>query len=269
MTMPDKSTWTKPAPPAPTQCPCGETIGAIYVEPFFFTDLAGRNRPVLGTGCWEPRKLCVACVEKAARAAQAAKTAALQRAHDARVQTAIDGAGFRAVEMAMGIGGLKVPAETAEALHGWVRGEKALYLYGKQTGTGKTYAAVSALKRWITQTGQRGLFRPVPMLIKDLRQAVGRFKDGAMIDELTAAPALVLDDIGVESPSGKVLEAMYMLIDDWYAKQRPQLIITSNLSLDELSGHLDDRIASRIAKLCRVIEITGSDRRLPGFEGVK
>lgn len=41
------------------------------------------------------------------------------------------------------------------------------------------------------------------------------------------------------------------------------LIITSNLSLDNLRARFaDDRLTSRIAGMCKILEITGADRRL-------
>lgn len=258
--------WEKPLPPAPTTCACGATVGAVYVEPVYGDARLMAGRPMIGTGCWASRKACTSCETKAAKEVQATRAAATAKIHAARVQDALERAGFEARELPMTLGNLRVPSAIAEALGAWTKGEKALYLYGKDTGTGKTHAAVGALKRRIGMTGERGLFRPVPVLVKDLRQAVGRFKDGAMVDELIAAPALVLDDIGVECPTGKVLEALYTVIDAWYRKDRQQLIITSNLSLDALGKHLDDRIASRLTKLCRVIEFAGKDQRLPGFE---
>jgi DNA replication protein DnaC len=39
-------------------------------------------------------------------------------------------------------------------------------------------------------------------------------------------------------------------------------IITSNLTLEEVSEKVGDRIASRIAGMCKVIELKGIDRRV-------
>lgn len=263
---PVAAAWKQPPMPEPSICGCGETVGAGYIEPIFGNPEVTGGRPMLGSGVWASKEFCSKCEVAVAKAEQKRQAEAAAKAHAAKVQTSLERAGFEAVELPMTLGNLRAPASIQEALVAWTKGEKALYLHGKDTGTGKTHAAVGALKRRIGLTAERGLFRPVPVLVKNLRQAVGRFRDGALIDELTAAPCLVLDDIGVERPTETVLEALYTVIDDWYRRERPQIIITSNLSLEELSKRLDDRIASRIAKLCRVIEFAGADRRLPGFE---
>lgn len=258
--------WTKPAAPEPTSCGCGETVGAEYIEPVMGDEKLTGGRPLVGTGEWIPRERCSKCEKKHQDEIRLVQTESAAKAHAIKVKDSLDRAGFRAVELPMVMGNLRAPASVIEALNSWTRGEKALYLYGKDTGTGKTHAAVAALKNRISLTAERGMFRPVPALVKNLRQAVGRFRDGALIDEMIAAPSLVLDDMGVERPTETVLEALYTIVDDWYARARSQLIITSNLSLEDLSKRLDDRIASRIAGHCRVIEFTGQDRRLPGFE---
>lgn len=260
------SPWTRPAAPEPTRCACGEVVGAEYIEPIFGAAAMTGGRPLLGTGVWQSRKRCAPCEAKAQKEQLREQSEQKAAAHAARVQAAYEKAGFRALEAEMTMLNLRVPASIRSALDAWIRGEKALYIHGKDTGAGKTHSAVAALKGYMALTASRGLYRTVPVLVKDLRQAVGRFRDGQLLEELMGAPALVLDDMGVERPTETVLEGLYTIVDHWYANKRPHLIITSNLSLDELSKRLDDRIASRLAGHCRVLELTGQDRRLPGFE---
>lgn len=261
-----ETTWTPPPAPEPTICGCGETVGAEYVDPIFGAAVMTGGRPLLGTGTWNRRERCQACELKHAKKVQADAAAAKAAAHASKVQSELERAGFRAREQDMTMYNLRISGAVREALDAWVRGEKALYIHGKDTGAGKTHSAVAALKSFIAKTGQRGLFRPVPVLVKDLRQAVGRFRDGQLLESLMEPAALVLDDMGVERPTETVLEGLYTIVDHWYANKRPHLIITSNLSLDALSERLDDRIASRLAGHCRIVEICGQDRRLPGFE---
>lgn len=258
--------WMKPAAPEPTQCGCGATVGAVFVAPIFGAAKVTGGLPMTGTGIWEAPERCGTCEAKVQQERQRKSAADKAAAHAVRVQAALERAGFRAREADMTMANLRKPAETKAAISAWAKGEHGLYLHGKDTGAGKTHLAVAGLKEFIARTGDRGIFRPVPVLVKDLRQAIGRFRDGALLEELMHAPALVLDDMGVERPTEAVLEGLYTIVDHWYANKRPHLIVTSNLSPDELSQRLDDRIASRLVGLCRVIEITGDDRRLPGFE---
>jgi DNA replication protein DnaC len=46
------------------------------------------------------------------------------------------------------------------------------------------------------------------------------------------------------------------------------MVITSNLSLDEIARKIDGRIASRIAGMGRIVQFTGPDYRLKR-KGVK
>jgi DNA replication protein DnaC len=110
--------------------------------------------------------------------------------------------------------------------------------------------------RWIT----------VPELLLSLRAS---FKDGAqfteeeVIGEYSNVSLLILDDLGAEKSSEFTIQSLYLIIDRRYSEIRPT-IITSNLSLGQISEKVGDRIASRIAGMCRVVELKGRDRRLSG-----
>lgn len=72
---------------------------------------------------------------------------------------------------------------------------------------------------------------------------------------------LVLDDLGAEKSTEWSMATLFTIINRRYENIAPT-IITSNLSLDELSRHIGDRITSRIVGMCRVIEFKGKDRRI-------
>ena len=82
-----------------------------------------------------------------------------------------------------------------------------------------------------------------------------------IINNLSEANILILDDLGAEKSSEFALQSLYVIIDQRYSEIRPT-IITSNLSLGEIAEKVGDRIASRIAGMCKVIELKGKDRRL-------
>jgi DNA replication protein DnaC len=72
---------------------------------------------------------------------------------------------------------------------------------------------------------------------------------------------LVLDDVGAEKISDWSRQMFYALIDRRYRSLR-QTIITSNLSLEQLSKTIDDRIASRIVEMGPIIHLGNADHRL-------
>lgn len=172
-------------------------------------------------------------------------------------------AGFSAIHVKMTLDGIKRTPVIARAIERWAEGHN-LFIHGP-AGTGKTYAAVAMLRDFVTRTGSQGKLYRVPELMSDLRVAAGRHEDDALVDGISGSAALVIDDLGVGRASEFVLENLYLIIDRWYCDEKKNLIITSNLSLGDLSARLDDRIASRIAGMCDVIELVGDDRRIKGL----
>jgi DNA replication protein DnaC len=141
----------------------------------------------------------------------------------------------------------------------------SLYITGVR-GTGKTHLAASIVREYVL--GRRPYVSNVAWIsVPDLLLKIrATFRDrseqseSGIIEEYSDCRLLVLDDMGVEKTSEWSLQTLYTIIDRRYREER-QTIITSNLSLDELAERLDDRIASRLSELCRVVVLTGPDRR--------
>jgi hypothetical protein len=82
-----------------------------------------------------------------------------------------------------------------------------------------------------------------------------------LIEKYAGSRCLIMDDLGVEKTSKWSMQALYSIIDRRYRDER-QTLVTSNLTLNEIAEKVGDRIASRIAGMCKVVEIKGADRRL-------
>lgn len=83
------------------------------------------------------------------------------------------------------------------------------------------------------------------------------------IMRLASVPVLVVDDLGVQKDSEHALTVLYEIFDRRDMDLRHGLIITSNLSMKDMAAKMgDDRIPSRIAGMCDVIELKGKDRRI-------
>jgi DNA replication protein DnaC len=146
---------------------------------------------------------------------------------------------------------------------------KSLFI-GGCAGAGKTHLAVALMGHWFAEhyTGRkpwpRALFLPVADLFWSLKRS---FEDGAgsaadIIERYASVSLLVIDDLG----AGRITEwargdVLYPLIDRRYREMVPT-IITSNLTVADISRLVDDRIASRMVEMGIVIELRGDDERI-------
>jgi len=162
-------------------------------------------------------------------------------------------------------------------------GEEGLFITGPR-GTGKTHL-VSAIAGNIIknlplhtskdQDGKIYYFEPqsksYPLLVnipKMLMRIKGTFNsdygiesEESILNKICSVPVLLLDDIGAEKASEWVKQTLYLIIDNRYGNMK-KTFITSNLTLNQISNQLDDRISSRIAGMSNTIRMQGKDRRL-------
>ncbi len=161
------------------------------------------------------------------------------------------------------VAGVKKFAEAFPAV------ERGLFLIGPP-GIGKSHLAVAALKQAIMRSGARGLFYPVPELLKLIRSTYDRVNRTAEMDVLRPvleADLLVLDDIGAEKTSEWVGETLNLVVNTRYNERRAT-IFTSNFEDEEDSGRGDTliervgyRIYSRLHEMCDFLEFSGVDYR--------
>jgi DNA replication protein DnaC len=161
---------------------------------------------------------------------------------------------------------------------GFLQGE-SLFIFGFP-GVGKTHIACALMKdmissekakAWAALDQRQEIYFPklprmisVPELLLRIRECFsGRIEESesSLIKYFSEKPFLILDDLGAEKTTEWSLQTLYTIIDRRYRDVR-QTMITSNLTLDEIAEKVGDRIASRIAGMCKVVEIKGKDRRL-------
>ena len=176
--------------------------------------------------------------------------------------------------------------------------EENLFIHGI-VGSGKTWLLSAIMRDAIKKTGKeyvcegaihtkgiyekyktmyyesQGIFISLPELMLRLRNSMNRDSsesESEIIDEYTQVtgdsydrkpiPDLYIDDIGSEKTTDYVRSSLFLLIDRRYNQMKARTLITSNLSLNEIAEQQGQRIASRITGMCRVVKLTGSDRRL-------
>ena len=115
----------------------------------------------------------------------------------------------------------------------WARGERPwLLLASDAPGCGKTHLAAAALQEWIARGGD-GAFADVPALVDGLRRE-GDAASGArtLRDDLAAAGALVLDDLGGEYRSAWSANQIELLLAARRRRGRSTLLVLRSGSVE-------------------------------------
>ena len=139
--------------------------------------------------------------------------------------------------------------------------KQSIFITG-QVGTGKTTLMAALIKKYIWQK------IPVqwinfPAFIMKLQNM---FKDDTerpyeyAEDIATSETILAIDDLGAEKLTEFVRQIMYYIINEREQRQLP-LIITSNFDLKKIDEMIDSRISSRIMGVCKIIKLSGKDKR--------
>ncbi|MBX7056759.1 MAG: ATP-binding protein [Leptospirales bacterium] len=141
-----------------------------------------------------------------------------------------------------------------------------LYLHGP-TGCGKTLIS-SAILNEVMRIYLVGV-----RYAKISRDIVGKLRatfnpnseiygEGRKIElELARAPALVIDDFGIQKETEWVNQTLYDLIDARY-EDNLLTIVTSNEPMDSLRDLAGGRVYSRLREMCIEVRIQASDYRL-------
>ena len=140
-------------------------------------------------------------------------------------------------------------------------GVKGFFFWGQGKGTGKSYLS-AAIARELIKKGIKVKRIHILDLLSSIRQAYNndKFTEEEKINEFIGKNYLIIDDIGTEKNSPWVLEMLNRIINKRWEDELP-LSATSNLSLEELSLKVDDRIGSRLAGMTRdfIIHFPGPD----------
>lgn len=155
-----------------------------------------------------------------------------------------------------------VTAENERALHcarSFRPEEDNLYLWGA-CGVGKTHLAFAAARPFANKRPLE--FLTPPRLMRSVRRRDPDDEQHA-IDRIVRADVFVLDDLGIGNDTAFARQVFQEILDGRSYTYRAGLIVTSRYSLAALAVKLDDdTLTSRLAGMCRVIEMGGLDRRL-------
>lgn len=132
-----------------------------------------------------------------------------------------------------------------------------IFIWGP-AGTGKTHLGTAKIRGGNTAE----VWKP-QQIYRKCRGLKDGDEEQRAIDYFVNLKYLMIDDLGVDKKTDFSFSILYEIIEGRDMACRPGLIITSNLSLAALAERLgDDRISSRLAGMCKVIELSGKDWRL-------
>lgn len=144
--------------------------------------------------------------------------------------------------------------------------ENSYYITGT-IGSGKTVHAAALLlainKRNMIELKKKSYcFVTTPELLLKIRNTFnGAGSEQELIEYYSSVDYLVLDDFGTEKMTEWVFQTIYLIINRRYMDMKP-VIITSNLSLEELALKMeDDRVSSRFSQMCKLLTFTNNDYR--------
>ena len=133
-------------------------------------------------------------------------------------------------------------------------------------GTGKTTLAMLASKCAI-DAGHSVAIYSVPRLLAEIRDTYDSdYSQRSYMDfyrRLAAVDLLHLDDLGAEKQTDWVLEQLYSLVNERYEQER-SIIVTTNLSFEQLEQQIGERTVSRLVEICGdPLPLFGEDQRIP------
>lgn len=135
--------------------------------------------------------------------------------------------------------------------------EGGILFYGS-VGTGKTFAT-SCICNELMNNGKTALVMNLGLYLMKIKREWAEAEND-VLNYVKTCDLLVIDDLGIEKVTEFVLEKVFTLIDTRYRSGKP-MIITSNLSLEEIRKTFGERISDRISEKCLEYQIIGESKR--------
>ena len=131
---------------------------------------------------------------------------------------------------------------------------KGLYISGP-VGSGKTLL-VSCIANELLSNDSEVLFLSVPDFLDELRDTFNQknLNEMDLMDQVRNVSVLILDDLGAHTYTEWTKGRIFNIIN-YRASNNLATVITSNLSVSEVSDEIDERTSSRILQLCQIYQL--------------
>lgn len=138
-----------------------------------------------------------------------------------------------------------------------------LFFYGT-VGTGKSFLS-GCIARELLQSGNSVIYFSASALFDTLAHYSFDVKSKDFLydfyEDLYNCDLLIMDDLGTEITNSFVTSQLFACLNERYLR-RKAVIISTNLSLEELRDRYSDRIFSRITSNFTLCKLTGPDIRI-------
>lgn len=137
--------------------------------------------------------------------------------------------------------------------------ERNSMIFFGSTGTGKTHLAAAISNHVINDKHHPVMFGTY---IEYLDRIRSEFSDTEHTKhEMKSLPLLVIDDLGKEKQTAWSDQTLFEIINYRYEHRLP-ILITTNLSPDELTRRYDKAVISRLHEMCVYVSMIGKDHRV-------
>lgn len=141
--------------------------------------------------------------------------------------------------------------------------EKNLLFTGT-TGAGKTFLS-SCIANEILKKGYTVLYQTAPILLDSIFDYKYNNKNSdskSLYDNFFNVNLLIIDDLGTENLTAAKFAELFTILNSRLITPKTKTIISTNLSLEDLSKIYDSRILSRIIGNFNICRFFGDDLRL-------
>lgn len=149
----------------------------------------------------------------------------------------------------------------------FVENGESLYIYGENTGNGKTSWSIKLLLRYFDQIWagngfrQRGYFISVPAFLNQVKNFSDEHGRQKLLNTLNTVDLVVWDDIASTKLSDYDIQQLLTIIDRRIADGLANIYNGNLTSHDAVANALGSRLASRIWNTSTLVEFKGKDRR--------
>lgn len=133
-----------------------------------------------------------------------------------------------------------------------------LLFYGG-SGTGKTFLS-NCIAKELLDKGHFVVYRTAKELMENLKEC--RFGENSNLENLILkCDLLIIDDLGTEQITDFCRSELFNLIN-WKILKNKKMLVSTNLSIEQLSKHYSERITSRLFGNFELYKFYGDDIRV-------